>query len=119
MENVVEHRNAKRIPVSLSLEVSSLFKQDNVRVTDINAPIVVHNISKGGIGFSTESTLPIGYYFNARLEFGKKDKVLNCVVCIIRQSRLEDGRRFYGCEFVGMSPVFDYIFDEVEQESRA
>ncbi|MDD7402903.1 MAG: PilZ domain-containing protein [Butyribacter sp.] len=114
----MEQRRAKRIPVSLSLEVSSLFKQDNVKVNNINAPIIVHDISKSGIGFSTESTLPIGYYFNARLEFARKDEVLNCVVRIIRQGNTEDGRKFYGCEFVGLSPVLDYIFENIEKESE-
>lgn len=118
MEEKMEQRNAKRIPVSLSLEVSSLFKQDNVKVNNINAPIIVHNISKSGIGFSTESTLPIGYYFNARLEFSGKDEVLNCVVRIIRQENMNDGRIFYGCEFVGMSPVLDYIFENIEKSTE-
>ena len=115
MENSIEQRRSKRVPVSLSLEVSSLFKQDNVKVSNINAPITVHNISKNGIGFSTESTLPIGYYFNARLEFSSKDESLNCVVCIVRRGKTGDGRQFYGCEFVGMSPVLDYIFEGIEQ----
>lgn len=111
----MEQRRAKRVPVSLKLEVSSLFKQDNVKVSNMNAPIEVQNISKSGIGFSTESTLPIGYYFNARLEFGKEDEALNCVVRIVRRSKTEDGKNFYGCEFVGMSSVFDYIFEGIEE----
>lgn len=111
----MEQRRAKRVPVSLKLEVSSLFKQDNVKVSNINAPIEVQNISKSGIGFSTDSTLPVGYYFNARLEFSKEDEVLNCVVRIVRYDKTEDGKNFYGCEFVGMSSVFDYIFEGIEK----
>lgn len=111
----MEHRRSKRIPITMSLEVSSLFKQDNIKVENLHAPIEIQNISKTGIGFSTESVLPIGYYFNARLEFQETNEALNCVVNIVRQSRSEDGKFFYGCEFVGMASVFDYIFDDVEK----
>ena len=41
-----EQRRSKRIPTKMNLEVSSLFKQDNVKVNNINAPIEVIDISK-------------------------------------------------------------------------
>lgn len=110
-----EHRRAKRVDLVMSLEVSSLFKQDNVKVENIHAPIEVQNLSKSGIGFVTDSVLPIGYYFNARLEFQEMGESLNCVVRILRQDKNKDGKNFYGCEFVGMASVFDYIFDDVEK----
>lgn len=110
-----EQRGAKRIPIHMSLKVSSLFKQDYVKVNNLNAPIEILNISKSGIGFETESTLPIGYYFNARLEFIDNKEALNCVVRIIRQDKRQDGKNFYGCEFVGMASVFDYIFEDIAE----
>ena len=76
--NRVEQRRSKRIPTKMNLEVSSLFKQDNVKVNNINAPIEVIDISKDGIGFLSSSMLPIGFYFNARLEFEKHDRCLCC-----------------------------------------
>lgn len=109
-----EQRKSKRFLLHMSLEVSTLFKQDNVKVSGLSAPIEILNISKSGIGFATESILPIGYYFNARLEFTETGEALNCVVRIVRQDKSEDGRNFYGCEFVGMASVFDYIFDDME-----
>lgn len=114
---MIEQRKSKRVPITMNLEVSAVFKQDNVRVNNINAPIEVVNISKSGIGFVSESILPIGFYFNSRLTFREKeqDKSLNCVVQIIRQDELADGKYRYGCEFVGMASVFDYLFDEIEQ----
>ena len=56
---MVEHRRGKRVKVKMNLEVSSLFKQDNVKVSNINAPIEVVDISKYGFVFITESILPI------------------------------------------------------------
>lgn len=112
---MVEHRKSKRTKIQMHLEVSSVFKQDNIHVSNINAPIEVVNISKSGIAFVTESVLPIGYYFNSRFEFENKEDSFNCVVRIIRSSKREDGKNLYGCEFVGMSPVLDYIFEDIEK----
>lgn len=89
---MIEMRREKRWPIELQLEISSLFKQDNVKVENINAPIEVFDVSKAGIGFRTKSVLPIGYYFNARLVLGDQG-TLNCVVRIIRQQ--QDGDREY------------------------
>ena len=83
---MIEMRREKRWPAKLELEISSLFKQDNVKVEEINAPIEVFDVSKAGIGFKTKSVLPMGYYFNARLVLCENDAI-NCVVRIIRQQQ--------------------------------
>ena len=110
-----EQRRSKRIPVKMHLEVSSIFKQDNVHVSNINAPIDVINISRRGIGFVSKSVLPIGFYFNSRLEFEDEKDCLNCVVRILRRNKNDDGTTTYGCEFVGMASVFDFVFDDAER----
>lgn len=112
----IETRRSKRIPIGMHLEVSSIFKQNNVHVSNINAPIDVVDISKHGIGFVSKSVLPIGFYFDSRLHFKDKNNSIKCVIRIVRRKKREDGLTLYGCEFVGMSPVFDYIFDDVEKE---
>ena len=114
--NRVYQRRSKRIPTKMNLEVSSLFKQEKVKVNNINAPIEVIDISKDGIGFLSSSMLPIGFYFNSRLEFEKKNDSLNCVVQIVRRKQKDDGTTLYGCEFVGMPSIFDYIFDDIEND---
>lgn len=108
-KGMIEMRREKRWPAKLELEISSLFKQDNVKVENINAPIKVVDISKAGIGFQSESVLPVGYYFNARLVLCEKD-ALNCVVRIIRQQEIENGY-IYGCEIVGTASIMDYVFN--------
>ncbi len=109
-----QKRRSRRIPVKMELEVSSLFKQNNVHVNNIDAPIEIIDISKYGIGFVSKSILPIGYYFNANLRY--KDDGINCVVKIIRRKEREDGLTTYGCEFVGMPSLMDYIFEDIEKE---
>lgn len=113
-----EKRKSKRLPIALELSVSSLFKQDNVKVDVKDAPIIVTDISKGGIRFESESILPVGYYFNAKLEMGAKDSILYTVVKIIRSAEGDAGRIVYGCEFVGLAPVLGYIFDEYEAKMK-
>ena len=107
---MIEMRREKRWPAKLELEISSLFKQDYVKVEDINEPIEVVDISKAGIGFKSASKLPLGYYFNARLVLAEKD-ALNCVVRIIRQQKTEDSF-IYGCEIVGTASIMDYVIND-------
>jgi hypothetical protein len=110
----LEKRRSRRLQVDLKLDISSLFKQDNIRVDNIDAPIEVINISKNGIGFISESVLPTDYYFNAMLKLGDDDSNLYCVVKIIRKEETDDNKYQYGAEFVGMPSVLSYIFDEFE-----
>lgn len=107
---MVDMRKQKRWPAKLKLDINSLFKQDNVQVKNVDAPIEVVDVSKAGIGFNTESVLPVGYYFNARLELSP-ESVLNCVVQIVRQT--DKGDYFnYGCEIVGAASIMDYVINE-------
>lgn len=109
-----ERRRAKRMPVTLTLDIINLYKQDNVQVANINAPIEVVNISKTGIGFRSESVLPVGYYFNANINLMNED-TLHCVVQIVRSQPMEGNMNMYGCEFVGMATILSYIFDEYDE----
>lgn len=101
----------------MKLEISSLFKQDNVLLSDIDAPISVIDVSKGGLGFVSTADLPLGFYFNACLQLGDSDDAkLYCVVKIIRRDTQPDGAISYGCEMVGLAPVFSYIFEDYEKQ---
>ena len=110
---MTEKRRSKRVKITLVLTVSSLFVQDNDRIV-IDSPIMVKDISRFGIGFISKSILPLNYYFNAVLNIDGKE--LYCVVNIIRCEALEDDEYSYGCEFVGMAPVFNYIFEDLEKQ---
>lgn len=112
----MEKRKTKRLPVKMELNVSSLFRQDNVKVELKDTPLYVTDISRGGIGFECDAILPIGYYFNAKLQLGEGDSVLYTVVKIIRGMEGKDNMTAYGCEFVGLAPVLGYIFDEFEEK---
>lgn len=111
-----ERRKAKRMPVTLSLEILNLYKQDNVQVSNLHAPIEVVNVSKTGIGFKSESVLPLGYYFNANINLGNSEDTLHAVVEIVRNQPDEGNRTYYGAEFVGMATILSYVFEEYDQK---
>lgn len=112
-----EKRRSKRVPVfSMKLEISSLFKQDNEEIKNLEAPIEVLNISRGGIGFASANDLPLGFYFNACIQLGEEDAKLYTVVKIIRKEFRNGQDTIYGCELVGLAPVFNYIFDDYEKK---
>lgn len=115
-----EKRRNPRMNITLQLSVSSLFKQDNESV-DLTAPLIVTDISKGGIGLVTDNDLPTGFYFNAALHLGHQDAVLYCVVRVLRNVPTPDAEHKYscGCEFVGMAPILDFIFEDYAKEINA
>lgn len=113
----VNKRRHKRTKVELFLVVSDLFNQDCNKI-NIDSPIEVVDVSKSGIGFTSKSILPIGYFFNATLQLGSEGSLLYSVVKIIRCEALDDEEYSYGCEFVGMAPILDFVFDNLEAEAE-
>ncbi len=111
-----EKRRYERLPIKLNLEVSSLFKQDTppIKAAD-NTEIEVFDISKAGIGFMSEAKLPVGYYFNATLEFENTEEIILSVVKILYVAPIGDAGFRYGCEFVGLPSMYDHIFEEYGQ----
>jgi len=112
----MEQKRAKRLKVEMELVISKLFKQDYISAENIDTKIYVEDISKTGIGFTSTSELPVGYYFNAKIALGSEESSFYTVVKIIRSQKREDNTYFYGCEFVGIAPVLDYVFKEYNPE---
>ena len=91
------------------------FNADGTKLNLDNVAKRIH-ISKKTIYryFSSKTDIPLGYYFNACIQLGNEEAKLYCVVKIIRREIRQDGTIFYGCEMVGLAPVFTYIFEEYE-----
>ncbi len=113
---MIEKRKDIRMKADLKLNVSSLFKQNNIMITDVDSPIEVLDVSKSGIGFNSSSILPLGFYFNAALQLGSEEETLFCVLKIVRCEPISDKKYNYGSEFIGLAPILDYIFDDYAQE---
>jgi hypothetical protein len=107
-------RKNDRLPLTLELNISSLFKQDYELIPDINKSIKVRDISKSGIGFICENELPLNYYFDAKIQL-TPDKFFYAVLKIVRMEK-QDDKYFVGCEFVGLADILSMRVDLYGEE---
>ncbi len=105
-----ERRKYKRLPIDLQLEVDEVFKQDNIVIKDLNASISVFDISRNGIGFISDASLPLGYYFRGHINMGDGE-FFNVVIQIVHAHIGENNKKIYGAEFVGLAP---FLADKVD-----
>ncbi len=110
-----EKRKYERLPIKLTLEVSNLFKQDGIKIDSLDTEIEVFDISKAGIGFMSETKLPVDYYFNATIQFESTDEIILSVVKILHAHDIGEAGFRYGCEFIGLPTMYHHIFDEYAQ----
>lgn len=115
MTNPLDKRKAKRLPIHLDLTISDLFAQDNVKANVDEADIEVFDVSTKGIGFISKNTLPLNFYFNAKLVLGKKDNIVYTVIKIVRIQPKDDSF-IYGCEFVGLPDILFPAFEHYEHD---
>jgi hypothetical protein len=109
-----ERRKYRRLPIELRLEVDEVFKQDNVVLKNLNASVSVFDISKSGIGFISDASIPLGYYFRGRINLGNDD-FFYVVIQIIRAHINEFNNKVYGAEFVGLAP---FLADKVDHYEK-
>jgi hypothetical protein len=110
---MIDRRRYKRLPIELHLEVDEVFKQDYVVIKDLNASVSVFDISRSGIGFISEASLPLGYYFRGRINLGDND-FFYVVIQIIR-ARITENSKVYGAEFIGLAP---FLADKVDKYEK-
>lgn len=108
-----ERRRYERLPVDCKLKVSKLYKQNNERVELVDADINVTDISKGGIGFTSRSVIPVECYFDATIGLDEKE-YFRCVVKVVRCMEIDEGF-FYGAEFVGLA---GFLANKVEKYAQ-
>ncbi len=111
-----EKRRHERLPLTLELNISQLFKQDYELISDINEGIEVKNISKSGIGFICRHELPLNYYFDADIQLSE-EKHFFAVLKIVRIEKHED-KYFIGCEFVGLADILSARVDLYGEELK-
>ncbi len=108
----MERRREKRFPFEITLNIQELYKQDNVKIEDLDEEFQVVNISKSGLGFACEHELPMDFYFNAKITIDEEEFFFT-VLKIIRVVNQEDGF-LYGCEFVGLADILSNTIDDLE-----
>jgi hypothetical protein len=113
--DVNDRRKYKRLPIELHLEVDEVFKQDYVVIKDLNASVSVFDISKNGMGFISQASLPLGYYFRGRINLGDGD-FFYVVIQIVRAHIAVNSNKVYGAEFVGLAPFLAEKVDKYEKK---
>lgn len=109
-----ERRKSKRLDYNAVITLEEIYNQDKVIKEPRSIDIVVHDISKGGMGFFSKGDLPLNYYFNAKIDLAENRKFYS-VLRIIRKDILEDGFQ-YGCEFTGLADILLNYFDDLTHE---
>lgn len=113
-----ERRKCQRVPVSLQMDINELFKQDNIKLVNLDVEIAVFDISKTGIGFESTSELPTGYYFNAKIELGNKEYFYSVIRIVRSVYRKDSPAIYYGAEFVGLAPFLANKIDEYSKRKQ-
>lgn len=114
MQNSYERRRYKRLPIEMTLDINKVYKQDNNIIDSLDAEISVFDISKTGIGFISEATLPLDYYFDGTIYLSEND-FIRAVIKIVRATKLDDGSFNYGAEFVGLAQFLASKIDKYEK----
>jgi len=110
----MDRRKYKRLPIELRLEVDEVFKQDYIVIKNLNASVSVFDISRNGIGFISEASLPLGYYFRGHIKLGEGD-FFYVVIQIVRAHIAENSNKVYGAEFVGLA---SFLADKVDKYEK-
>jgi hypothetical protein len=110
-----ERRRSRRKPIELRLEIDEVFKQDDMVIKNLGAQITVFDISRDGIGFMSDASIPVGYYFKALINLGEND-FFRAVIQIVRSSIDITGQNIYGAQFVGLAPFLAAKVDKYEKK---
>lgn len=107
-----DRRKAHRVPYKAMITIDEVYNQQEVIKEQQEVAIEVVDISKGGIGFLAQESLPLNFYFNAKLDLGNGRQFYS-VLRIIRKVELEEGYN-YGCEFTGLADILSLYIEEYE-----
>ena len=94
-----EKRRHKRLDLDVSLQLERL---DEAGVTTLKyVHVDVTDISRSGLGFVSKQELPIGTYYDTKIQIWTKE-VVDAVIEIVRCDKNNDMYK-YGCIFIGMT----------------
>ncbi len=106
-----ERRRSKRLPLNVNLEIERLTQSQGITTVKY-VEVMISDLSKTGIGFTTSVPLEIGSFYNARVSIWTKETI-DAVIEIVRSVKRGDMYE-YGGVFVGM-PEADAVKIEIYQ----
>ncbi len=108
---MVERRKSKRMDISVNIKLKAI--QEKMLSTDINAEefdVHVINISKDGIAFKSTEKMELNTFYDTTIELWDKE-TFDAVIEIIRMENLGTPETTYGCRFIGINAIKQYLID--------
>ncbi len=108
---MIERRKSKRMDISVSIKLKTI--QEKAVSTDISdKEFMVHiiNISKDGIAFKSTEKMELNTFYDTTIELWDKE-TFDAVIEIIRMENLGVPETTYGCRFIGINAIKQYLID--------
>ena len=103
-----ERRNSRRLPIDVTIELERIDNNEGITTLKL-VHVDVTDLSKSGIGFSTQAQLEVGSYYNTKLQIWTKETI-DAVIEIVREQEQEDTNH-YGAKFIGMIEMDELKID--------
>ena len=117
-----ERRNFFRLDIKLPAEIIMMAKPEDdptAKPKEITIPIVIKNISLGGIMFTSGHEFVKGQNFTVRMELQRE--ICHFKSTVTRITKLKNGKTTYGCRFTDgkeaeSSSLCGYIFQKQKEQ---
>lgn len=104
---VIDRRNHVKIPVHLSGMLMGLNTSDNdIQLFDEPIPIMIQNISVGGMLFACDRSLTIDLKYLCKIKLSQMP-IEASILVIRKEVRQNEEMFYYGCSFQDLSPNID------------
>lgn len=99
-----ERRKNTRHQASIKLFISDLFRQEEYGIYNLNTPVKVDQISRGGLSFVSDCVLPVDYYFHADIcSQNNPYSTISTTLKIVRSEITDRTHCRYGCKFIDLT----------------
>lgn len=95
-----ERRRHKRLDLDVKIELEKLDEGGVTTVKYIQAD--VNDLSRSGMGFSSNYKLDIGTFYDTKIQIWTKE-VIDAVIEVVRCEEISENTYRYGACFVGMT----------------
>ena len=99
MKNNEEKRKHKRLDIDVSVQLERLDEEGITTLKYVH--VSVTDISRSGIGFTSQQELETGTYYDTKIQIWTKE-VVDAVIENVRCDKTDDGYH-YGAVFIGMT----------------
>lgn len=108
---MIERRKSKRMDISVSIKLKTIQEKSvSADINDNEFEVHVINISKDGIAFKSAEKMELNTFYDTTIELWDKE-TFDAVIEIIRMENLGVPETTYGCRFIGINAIKQYLID--------